>query len=345
VDHLGRAVGLRDVAALAGVSVKTVSNVVNDYPYVSETTRARVRAAIDDLDYRPNVAARNLRGGRSGLIGLGVPELDVPYFAEIARLVVDAAAEHGFTVLIDQTGGVREREHLFVSGIRPQLVDALIVTPITLTQDDLADRRHRLPMVLLGETPADGLVDQVAIDSRKAGTAAVEHLIGLGRRRIAAIGASTGPTTSTAHLRRLEGYRQALTEAGLGVDRGLVAEIDAFHAAEGDRAMGALLDLTEPPDAVFCFNDVLALGATRRLLTTGRRVPEDVAVIGFDDIDEGKYVTPTLSTVAPDKRTIANEAVARVLAQLDVSAPAPPHSTEVSFQVIARESTLGRDGG
>lgn len=333
------------MAARAGVSVKTVSNVVNDYPYVAETTRARVRAAINDLNYRPNLAARNLRRGRSGLIGLAVPELDVPYFAEIARLVVEAAAAHGFTVLIDQTGGEREREQLFVSGIRSQLIDALIATPVSLTRDDLANRHDRVPMVLLGETPADGLIDQVAIDSRKAGAAAVAHLAGLGRRRIAAIGVPTGPTRSAAHLRRLAGYRQALTEAGLEADPRLVAEISAFHAMEGNRAMAALLALPRPPDAVFCFNDILALGATRRLLTNGYRVPEDVAVMGFDDIEEGSYVTPTLSTIAPDKETIARVAVDRVLSRLGRSEPGPLGSTEVSFRLIARESTIGRDPG
>jgi DNA-binding LacI/PurR family transcriptional regulator len=340
-----RPASLKDVAARAGVSIKTVSNVVHDYRYVSETTRARVRTAIDELNYQPNMAARNLRGGRSGLIALAVPELGIPYFAEIARLVVEEAAKHGFTVLIDQTGGVREREQLFVSGIRPQLVDALIVTPITLTRDDLADRPDRLPIVMLGETPSDGLVDKVAIDSRKAGAAAVSHLIGLGRSRIAVIGAPTGPTGSSAHLRRLQGYWQALAEAGLRTDLELVAKIGAFRAAEGSQAMADLLALPEPPDAVFCFNDLLALGATRRLLTSGYRVPEDVAVMGFDDLEEGKYVTPTLSTVSPDKQEIARVAVARILSQLRLAAPGPPRSTEVPFRLIERESTIGRHPG
>lgn len=333
-------VSLKHVAARAGVSVMTVSNVVNDYPHVAEATRAKVRAAIDALNYQPNLAARNLRNGRSGLIALAVPELDVPYFAEIARLVVEAAAEHGFTVLIDQTGGVREREQLFISGIRAQLIDALIFTPIALTRDDLKNRRDHVPMVLLGEAVEDGLIDQVAIDSLKAGAAATDHLIGLGRQRIAAIGAPAGVRSSTAHIRRLQGYRQSLTNAGLSMDPQLVAAVNAFHPTEGARAMAELLALDEPPDAVFCFNDLLALGAIRNLLTSGYRVPDDVAVIGFDDIEVGKYVTPTLSTISPDKNQIASAAVARVFSQLGLSAPEPPRHTEVPFRVIPRESTL-----
>ncbi len=333
-------VSLRDVAARAQVSIQTVSNVVNGYPHVAEATRARVHAAIADLKYRPNLAARNLRSGRSGLIGLALPELDVPYFAEIARLVVEEAADHGFTVLVYQTNGVREHEQLFISGIRSQLIDALIFTPVALTRDDLKDWTDQVPMVLLGEAVEDGLMNQVGIDSLSAGAAATGHLIELGRRRIAAIGAPVGRTASTAHLRRLRGYRQALTDARIGVDPRLIPEVSAFHPTEGSRAMAELLDLESPPDAVFCFNDLLALGAVRQLLTRGYRVPDDVAVIGFDDIEECKYVTPTLSTISPDKREIAHIALARVFSLLGRGS-GPPHNTEVPFRVVARESTLG----
>jgi DNA-binding LacI/PurR family transcriptional regulator len=320
--------------------MQTVSNVVNGYPHVAEATRARVHAAISDLKYRPNLAARSLRSGRSGLIGLALPELDVPYFAEIARLVVEEAAAHGFTVLAYQTGGVRENEQLFISGIRSQLIDAVIFTPVALARDDLKDWNDQVPMVLLGETVEDGL-NQVGIDSLKAGAAATRHLIELGRQRIAAIGAPVGRTASTAHVRRLQGYRQALKDARIGVDPELVPEVSTFHPTEGSRAMAQLLDLGTPPDAVFCFNDLLALGAIRQLLTRGYRVPDDVAVIGFDDIEECKYVTPTLSTVSPDKREIARIALACVFSLLGLRESEPPHSTEISFRVLARESTLG----
>ncbi|MFD0660854.1 LacI family DNA-binding transcriptional regulator [Thermocatellispora tengchongensis] len=124
-----RRVGLKDVARLAGVSVKTVSNVVNGYVHVTPKTRARVERAIKELNYRPNLSARNLRRGRSGIIALAVPELDIPYFAELARLIVAAAEEHGLTVLIDQTGGSRHREQQVAEGIRDQLIDGLIFSP------------------------------------------------------------------------------------------------------------------------------------------------------------------------------------------------------------------------
>lgn len=335
-------VGIKDVAKLAGVSLKTVSNVVHDYPHIAEATRVRVERAIEALNYRPNLSARNLRSGRSGLIALAVPELDIPYFAEIARLIVKAATEHGLTVLIDETGGVRNREQLFVSGIRSQLIDGLILTPLALGLDDLMNRRDPIPLVLLGETIGDGVVHHVAINSMKAGAAATRHLLELGRERIAAIGSSYTVPLPSAHTRRLDGYYQALAEAGLKRDPKLVSKVDSFHSEEGARAMAHLLKLDDPPDAVFCFNDLLALGAIRTLLSKGYRVPEDVAVVGFDDIEVGRYTTPTLTSVSPDKAQLAGLAVSSLVSQLASDNRELPRESEVAFKLIVRESTRGR---
>lgn len=336
------AVRLKDVAERASVSVKTVSNVVNGYPHVTDALRARVQRAIAELNYVPNLSARNLRNGRSGLIALALPELDVPYFAEIARLIVKAAGEHGFTVLIDQTSGEREREQLFISGIRSQLIDGLIFTPLALGREDLLKRRDPIPLVLLGETIDDGLVNHVAINSVKAGAVATRHLIELGRKRIAAIGNPLRMPSASAHTKRLVGYYQAHLEAGLTPDKRLVIEVSSFHTEEGARAMTKLIQQSRPPDAVFCFNDLLALGAIRTLLSNGYRVPEDVAVVGFDDIEIGKYTTPTLTSIAPDKVQLATMAVNCLMAQLASEKPKRSEEGEVNFALIARESTLGR---
>ena len=292
--------GLKDVAARAGVSIKTVSNVVNGYVHVAPDTRARVQDAIDALGYRPNVAARQLRSGRSGVIALALPELQSPYFAEMAGLIVQAAELRSWTVLIDQTDGQADRERNLVAGLRRHAIDGLIFSPLALAGEELAGRGDT-PMVLLGERIWHGPADHVAIDNTAAAADATRHLAGLGRRRIAAIGAQDRPSAATAH-QRLAGYHQALDEAGLPADPRLVAEVDSFHRADGAAAMARLLDLPEPPDAVFAFNDLLALGAIRTLLTRGLRVPQDVAVIGFDDIEDGRFSTPTLTTIAPDTR-------------------------------------------
>ncbi|GII76799.1 LacI family transcriptional regulator [Sphaerisporangium rufum] len=335
-----RRVVLKDVAALAGVSVKTVSNVVNGYVHVTPATRARVEAAIRELNYRPNLSARNLRQGRSGVIALAVPELDIPYFAELARLVVAAAEERSLTVLVDQTGGDRAREQLVAEGIRAHLIDGLIFSPLALTGEDLAARTDDTPMVLLGERIHHGPADHVVVRNVEAAREATLHLARLGRRRVAAIGAQDHPAAGTARL-RLAGYREALAAAGLPADDGLVAPVAAYHRADGARAMARLLDRADPPDAVFCFNDLLALGALRTLLERGVDVPGDIAVAGFDDIEDGRYATPTLTTVAPDKEQLARRAVELLAERMAGAAPAA-REIHVPHRLVVRESTAGR---
>ncbi|WP_433535854.1 LacI family DNA-binding transcriptional regulator [Micromonospora sp. CA-249363] len=328
---------LKDVAERAGVSVKTVSNVVNGYVHVRPDTRARVEEAIAELNYRPNLSARHLRKGRTGVIALAVPELDIPYFAELARHVVTAAAEYGWTVLIDQTGGRREQERVVASGITDHLIDGLIVSPLGLTAEDLASL-DGTPMVLLGERVDHGPADRVVIDNVTAAREITDHLIRLGRRRIAAVGAQRTDEGASARL-RLAGYIEALRAAGLAYDEALVASATAWHRADGAAAMRGLLTTGVRPDAVFCFNDTLALGALRALHEAGLRVPEDVAVVGFDDIEDGRFAVPTLSTVAPDKEQIARLAVELLAGRLDGDSAAPARALKASYHLEIRESS------
>jgi DNA-binding LacI/PurR family transcriptional regulator len=328
---------LKDVAERAGVSVKTVSNVVNGYLHVRPDTRAKVEEAIAALDYRPNLSARNLRLGRTGIIALAVPELDIPYFAELARHVVNAAATHEWTVLIDQTNGSREQERLVASGIRDHLIDGLIFSPLALTGADLSPGSGRTPMVLLGERVHHGPADHVAIDNVTAARDMTSHLIGLGRRRIAAIGAQHTAEGVTARL-RLTGYTAALTAAGLPLDDALIAPATAWHRAEGAAGMRALLAAGARPDAVFCFNDTLALGALRALHEAGLKVPDDVAVAGFDGIEDGRFSVPTLTTIAPDKERLAQVAVDLLAARLAAPDGAPPQERLVPYELRLGES-------
>lgn len=332
------AVRLQDVAVRAGVSVKTVSNVVNGYVHVAPATRARVEAAVADLGYRPNLFARSLRGGRSGIIALAIPELQVPYFAELAQCVVKEAAAHGFTVLIDQTEGIADHERLVMDGIRDHLIDGLIFSPLALGSRELARQRDQRPLVLLGERVAGNLADHVAIDNVSAAREAVLHLAGQGRRRVAAVGAQRVVRGETARV-RLAGYRAGLDEAGLPWDPALVARAPSFHRAEGARAMGRLLDGPVPPDAVFAFNDLLALGALRACYDRGVRVPDDVAVVGFDDIEDGRYSVPSLSTVAPDKAQIARSAVEFLVSRLGGNADSPAREVVARHRLVIRESS------
>lgn len=309
-------VSLKDVALRAGVSVKTVSNVVNNYPHISPGTREKVQRAIDALGYRPNLSARHLRKGRTGIVALAIPELGNPYFAELAAAVIDAVSQHGRTVLLDPTAGLREREVQAARGFQGRLIDGLILSPIQLENEDLLARPGGPPMVLLGEREYDAPFDHIAIDNVAAARAAVAHLLGLGRRRIAFIGARQESSRQPAHL-RLRGWREELAQAGLVADPALVVETAGYDRRDGARAMAALLDGGVRPDAVFAYNDLIALGALRTLYERGVRVPEEVAVVGFDDIEESRYGAVSLTTVAPDKEEIARTAVDCLIARID----------------------------
>ncbi|TDB74095.1 LacI family DNA-binding transcriptional regulator [Micromonospora sp. KC723] len=328
---------LKDVAERAGVSVKTVSNVVNGHLHVRPETRARVEAAVAELNYRPNLSARNLRKGRTGVIALAVPELDLPYFAELARHVVVAAAQRDWRVLVDQTGGDPARERVAAAGIGDHMIDGIIFSPRALGADDLAGL-DGTPLVLLGERIDQAPADHVGIDSVTAARQVTAHLAGLGRRRIAAIGASRTPAGAGARL-RLAGYTAALADAGIGYDERLVVATPAWRRADGAAAVRRLLTAGVRPDALFCFTDTLALGALRALHLAGLRVPADVAVAGFDDIEDGRFSTPTLTTVTPDKERIAQLAVDLLAARVDGDRGSPPRDLLAPHHLTAREST------
>lgn len=332
-------VSLKDVALRAGVSVKTVSNVVRGAVPVTEATRERVQASLDALGYRPNVSARSLRHGRTGIVALALPAIDSPYFSGLARAMIDVAGGYGLTVLIDQTDGRLDREVEVVEGMGSHLVDGVVLSPLALGADELARRRGTAPLVLLGERVREGPADHVAIDNVAAAREATQHLLSLGRRRVAAVGVQEQVSAVTAQL-RLRGYREAMAGAGVPVDEDLVVAVGQFGRADGAAAAQHLLSLPEPPDAVFCFDDLLALGVLRALAVRGVSVPGDVAVVGFDDIQDGAYASPSLTTVRPDVGAIASHAMAlldRRLGGDDI----PPCEVVVGHRLVTRESSVG----
>ena len=332
-------VRLRDVAEHAGVSVKTVSNVVNGYVHVSPAMREKVQASLEELNYRANLSARSLRRGRSGVIALALPALDMPYFAELTRYVVQEAEQLGYTVLVDQTDGLRDREQVVATGVRSHLIDGLILSPVSMGYAELSQVRDETPIVLLGEKVGDADIDHVAWDNVAASRAATEHVLSLGRTRVAAVGYQAGVVarSGVAAVRRA-GYEAALTAARLPIRADLTRQVAGYVRSEGATAMASLL--AERPDAVFCFNDLLALGVLRTLAQHGVRVPEDIAVIGIDDIEDGRFSTPTLSTIAPDKPAVAREAVRLLHERLD-NPTGSTREVSVGFELLARESTLG----
>ncbi|WP_344739057.1 LacI family DNA-binding transcriptional regulator [Microbacterium awajiense] len=335
---------MHDVARVAGVSIKTVSNVINDYPHVRPGTRDRVIEAIEQLDYRPNLSARGLRSGRTGVIGLAVPSLRENYFAELADSVIRAAEARGLGVIVEQTGGQRDKELLAVSTSRPRFLDGLLFSPVSLGQEDAGALAIDGPLVLLGERIFDGPTDHVTMHNMSSAQAAVQHLLEIGRRRIALVGADLNgiDETSSASL-RLKGYMRALEEAGIEMDPALVrtTEMSRWNRAGGAEAAHLLVRDGVEFDAVFALSDTLGLGVLRALGEENLRVPDDVAVIGFDNIDESNYSVPSMTTVDPGREEIAVLAVDRLIERISEKTAdrRPPETVKPEFRIVKREST------
>ena len=297
-------VRLQDVADLAGVSMKTVSNVVHDYPHVSPGVRARVEAAIAELGYRPNLSARQLVTGRTGMLALAFSDVSLPYFSELARVVSNEASRRGYRLLLEQTDGDLERERAIVSTREAGLVDGVIFQPSTMSATEISQHRKDVPLVLLGEGPAPVSVDHVMIDNFAAASQATAHLVGLGRRRVGFVGHEAGHPSETS-LRRLEGFQHALGAAGIAVDMTLLLATSEISSRSAAVAVTEALDSGLTFDALVCRDDLAAIGALRAIQERGLSVPGDIALIGWDDIAMTAFTHPTLSTVAADSTELA----------------------------------------
>jgi DNA-binding LacI/PurR family transcriptional regulator len=333
---------VKDVAALAGVSPKTVSNVVGGTIRVAPDTRARVEHAIEQLGYVPNLAARGLRSGRTGLIALVVPDVRSPFSAELVQHVVELTHERSLGVQIEQSSTSVDRTRELIEAARRHHVDGVLLNPATGAQRDAALRggAGAVPLVMLGEVEQED-VDQVWVDSVDAARRMTAFLIGLGHRRIAMLGVQpAGDGTVTGGLRR-QGYREARAAAGLPIDRALERVCTRWTPEGGFEAMTRLLAEEGPPDAVFCATDAIALGALSALWTAGIRVPDDVSVAGFDDVIEGAFAAPPLTTVRWDKRGYAAAAVDRLIARIG-GVDEPAQRRRFPVEIVRRASVRER---
>jgi LacI family transcriptional regulator len=333
------AASIRDVAARAGVSVGTVSNVLNRAERVSPDAASRVMAAISELGYVRNDAARQLRAGRSKSVALVVLDVRNPFFTDIARGVEGAAAARGLTVLLGNSDENAERESAHIDTFEEQRVFGLVVVPF----DDIDDRLRRLrdrgtPTVVIDRQRADRPLSSVSVDDVAGGRLACAHLLEIGRRRIGFVG---GPVGNRGIADRLAGGREAVAAVpGATLE---VLETTAGSVYEG-RRIGAALSARPPadrPDAVFCANDMVALGLMQALTSDGTaRVPRDLAVVGFDDIDVAASAMVPLSSVRQPSRLIGETAV-QIL--VDEAADPTLEPRHVSFQpeLVVRESTAG----
>jgi DNA-binding LacI/PurR family transcriptional regulator len=335
-----RRITRNDVAERAGVSVAVVSYVVNDGPRpVSPQTRAKVERAIEELGYYPNELARGLRLQQSSTIGLIIPNLTNPVYAEIAHSMEGVCTQEGYLMLLGDSGRDPVREKKLVQMLRAKQVDGVVMIPNQAPMELVELLQHaRIPSVILEhELPGQHCI---TIDDLEGGRLGTRHLLSLGHRRIGLIRRT--PSTASSS-QRFTGYRQALEEAGVGFNPALVIESGPGQEA-GSRSMQRLLALPQPPTAVFTHNDVLALGAMHAIRSAGLQIPDDISVVGYDDTAPTAYLGPPLTTVRFPKEEMGRRAGEMILRLAQHQDELPPRTLTLPVKLLVRGSTAPPPG-
>jgi LacI family transcriptional regulator len=341
----GRPSGVRrptqaDVARLASVSQATVSYVLNANPTISvpEATRQRILVAVDELGYVPNGTARSLRTQRTSTIAAVIPDITNPFYPAFERGVQEVAEAGGYDLIVYNTGGAAEKERRCVRSLQQGRVDGVVAVFFHLKAGDLRPLLERnvalvrLEAAKKGVSSLDLPFDNLYVDNVAASHSVVEYLIGCGHERIGMISGGSGPGEA-----RARGYQAALAAHRIPPDDALVRDGD-FTAHGGYQAMLGFLSQPPPPSAVFAANDVMAMGALVALREAGRRVPKDVAVVGFDDVPLAGLITPRLTTVAQFQENLGVRAAEMLLERLGGRAPEHGRSEEMPYELIVRES-------
>jgi LacI family transcriptional regulator, repressor for deo operon, udp, cdd, tsx, nupC, and nupG len=325
---------LTDVAKLAGVSVSTASRALTRPEMVSPDTREAVQKAAKSVGYHPNLVARSLRTQSTKSVFVLLPSLASPFYPEIIRGLDWAAHERGYTLMLGLTGSEPGRQSSYVDIVHRSRADGMVVLDSTLTHMLAREEQMRIPVVQVLERPEGSTIASVTIDEHAAARSITEHLIGLGHKRIAHI---SGRPESTVTVLRAAGYRSALEGAGIAFDAALVSEGN-FQASGGADGIARFMALAEPPTAVFCANDETAFGAIARLFELGRKVPGDVSIAGFDDIEQSAQSAPPLTTVRQPRFDIGVNAMVLLLDIINSRSDRPLH-IEMQTDVVVRQST------
>lgn len=331
--------GMREVAEHAGVSVATVSNVLNRPEIVTEATRQRVKAAIEQLGFIRNGTAHQLRAGRSNHLGLVVLDVTNPFFTEVARGVEDAANKAGYVVILCNSDNAPEKEQRYLHMLQEQRAAGILITPV---QSDIAyleqlSQQH-IAVVLLDRPSRAHTLCSVAIDDVLGGELALNHLLELGHRRIAFVSA---PLNLCQYAERHQGARRAIQRAGLDPDDVLSDIFLAVpNALAGEQCVETILSAPDRPTAIFCVNDFLALGLMRGLSLRGVNIPDDIALIGYDDVVFAGMLSPALTSIRQPKYQLGRAAAELLLHEIG---EAEKHQhTQIVYQpeLIARNSTM-----
>ena len=324
---------IKDIARVANVSYSTVSRALADSTRVKPATRARIQRFAREMGYTPSAAALSLVTQRTMTIGVVATTMTDMFQAEVIQAIEHAALSHGYSVILTQSGFGSERELAEIRALRERRVDGIILISVRAGGVYAAVLQGtNIPLVFINSCQTD-YGRSVRVDSLRGGTEAVEHLLDLGHRRIAYI---TGPDEDWDNLARQEGYRSALRARGIAIDPALIVYGDC-RPSGGIRGMQQLLSVPHPPTAVFCYNDATALGAMRHACSVGRRVPDDLSVIGFDDTDLSAYFEPPLTTIAQPKQELGRKAMEAILSMLGGEDVEDAHL--LPCELVVRKST------
>jgi LacI family transcriptional regulator len=337
---------IKDVSRAAGVSISTVSHVLNRTRFVSDDARERVERAIAQLNYRHNGLARSLRTRQSYALGLIIPDVSNPYYPQLARGVQDAAAAAGYWVFLCNSDRSPQNELRLLDALEQRRVDGVILDAGGPDEGLLtALRRAAVPVVLVGSRIDDAALDVVTV-APNGGYAAVRHLLERGHRRIGLIAGPPvpgGDVTSGPRLAKAGGYLQALAEAGITPEAALMVQGD-YTREGGQAAMRRLLALPSAPSAIFAGNDLMAIGALHAARAAGQRVPEDVAIVGYDDIPEAAVTSPALTTISVPKYEMGRAAGELLLERIKTreaseNGHATPRHVVLPYTLTVRETT------
>ena len=297
---------INDVAKRAGVSITTVSYVITGKRYVSDDLKERVRQAMKETGYRPNNLARSLRVGRTDTIGLIIPDSSNLFFAEVSRNIEDNGFKNGYAVFLCNSDDQVDKQTEYLEVLISKQVDGIIFTSVSNNRpnlDKLIDAN--IPFVIVDREEVEGIADVVLVDNYSGGFKAVQHLIDIGHRKIGCI---SGPSQSNPSAERQKAYLHCLRENRCEFTEGYIQSGD-FRYKSGEVAMDKLLSLNNPPTAVFVCNDMMAIGAFRSIQNHGLKIPEDISIVGFDNIPIGEAISPALTTVAQPIKEIAEKSM------------------------------------
>ena len=335
-------VSIRDVASMARVSVGTVSNVLNRPDVVAESTRRRVLDAIRDLGFVRNESARQLRAGHSRTVGLVVLDVTNPFFTDVARGVEDTANDAGLAVILCNSDDNPAKESRYLDLLEEQRVQGILVTPVTATNDRLEHLRRRgTPIVLLDRWATDDAQCSVAVNDVLGGELAVGHLLAQGHKDLAFVG---GPLTIRQVQDRYQGAVQAMRAAGRDAAELHIVESSALNVAAGRDATARLAGATPRPTAIFCANDLLALGVLQEMTRRGVRIPQDVAIVGYDDIEFAAAAAVPLTSVRQPRHLLGRTAAELLIEEATEDSGHQHRQVIFDPELVVRDSSDRRIG-